>query len=127
MAEEYSQELIDKLKMQLLQEIQEGKIKLDEEVRKGKLDQMQDKLESYSSDMKNSDIPWVTVTGIVHDPEYGIRVDMDWNEAYIDFLKKSGFVGATDDDIAQMYLAYLLRDIIEQDIASPEEKNDVED
>lgn len=42
-----------------------------------------------------------------------IRVDMDWDEEFVSYLKRHGFTGATDEAIVQKYVATLYRNVID--------------
>lgn len=69
-----------------------------------------------ADDMKNSEEPWVEVRAIVHDPKLGIKVDMDWNDAFIVYLKQNGFTGVDDDQIIQKYIAILMKNMVDEHV-----------
>lgn len=55
--------------------------------------------------------PEVELKGIVFDPAKGIKIDLDWNEGFVVYLKQHGFTGADDDTIVQKWLAALTKQI----------------
>jgi hypothetical protein len=60
--------------------------------------------------VKLSDTPWINITSEKYDPEEGIfQLEMDWNDKFIEELKKAGFTAAKDEDIVRMWLASLTR------------------
>lgn len=47
---------------------------------------------------------------VVHsgiDPDGKLRIELDWNQAFINLLKKNGIVGETEDEAIQEYLSRL--------------------
>lgn len=60
---------------------------------------------------KYGDDPWVTILSIVDDPEKGARVELDWNDAFIEYLRANGIVGVDDDAVIQKYITMLLHDL----------------
>ena len=70
---------------------------------------------------KEAEEPWVEIKGLVTDPTHGVRLEMDWNAAFILYLKQQGINGSSDDEIIQRYVAYLSQDIHSQ-MASDEDR-----
>lgn len=68
-------------------------------------------------DRKRSEEPWVDIKGLVEDAEKGIRVDLDWNDAFIDYLRKNGITGADDETVIQKWITMLYKDLIDQNQA----------
>lgn len=60
--------------------------------------------------MKESSDPWVDIQGWVT-TEQGIRVELDWNDAFVAHLKSEGVKGADDDQVVQHWVTLLLRDM----------------
>ena len=75
-------------------------------------------------DKKNSKEPWVQVIGEHVDPKQGIRIELDWNDAFVDYLKRSGYTGTTDEAIVQKWLAHLYQHLIEK--MNPNQKSSYE-
>lgn len=61
---------------------------------------------------KYGDAAWVQMIGHNIDPQKGIQIDLDWNEAFVTELRSHGYKG-TDDQVIHMWLTYLYRDIVE--------------
>ena len=53
--------------------------------------------------------PYVEIKSSDYDPEKGIRLELDWNEPFIDALKQNGFTGIDEDQLVQKWLAQTLR------------------
>lgn len=68
----------------------------------------------YVAMMKESDDPWVEFVGDVRDTAQGQRLQMEWNDAFITFLKKSGIAGADEEQIVQKYISLLMRDMTDK-------------
>jgi hypothetical protein len=58
--------------------------------------------------------PWVDIRGIMEDKKHGIKVDLDWNDAFVDYLRENGITGADDEIVVQKWITMLYRDLIEQ-------------
>lgn len=63
---------------------------------------------------KKSNQPWVTILGESIDEEKGLRIEMDWNDAFIKYLRQNGYTGANDDAVVSNWLAQLYRHLISQ-------------
>jgi len=61
--------------------------------------------------IKASEEPWVEIKGIVEDPEKGIKIELDWNDAFVKHLRASGYKGADDDSVIQRYIAVLSKQV----------------
>lgn len=63
---------------------------------------------------KTSEEPWVKLeSGELH-PEHGIQLKLDWNGAFIDYLKdECGFTGPDDTAIIQKYIGAVYKEIYE--------------
>ena len=76
---------------------------------------------AYVSKMKESSEPWVEVLGAV-DTSQGVRIELDWNDAFVEYLRENGVAGIDDELIMQQYITLLLRDMAEtMGDASPEQ------
>ena len=65
-------------------------------------------------DKKNSDEPWVQVIGEHIDPKRGLQIELDWNDAFVEYLRANGFSGSSDESIVQKWLAQLYQHLIEE-------------
>lgn len=53
---------------------------------------------------KVSDEPWVEVLGGDVDPEKGLQMKLDWNDAFIDQLRAQGYKGTTEGSLVAQWL-----------------------
>ncbi len=58
--------------------------------------------------------PWIKITSEGFDEVKGIAIGLDWNEAFIQYLKDNGLKGANDEDIVRKYVAFLYEDLLEK-------------
>lgn len=65
-------------------------------------------------DKKNSPEPWVEVIGESIDPVKGIEIRLDWNDAFIQYLKENGITSKDEDASVQKWLAFLYQDLMEK-------------
>jgi hypothetical protein len=68
---------------------------------------------SYVEKMKDSTDPWVDIIGWVDTGE-GVRVELDWNQAFVNMLVEAGYVGRSDEMIVQQWITILLRDMADR-------------
>lgn len=64
-------------------------------------------------DKKNSNEPWVQVIGEHVDDEHGIKIELDWNDAFVKYLRKNGYTGVSDEAVVQKWLTHLYQHLIE--------------
>lgn len=69
--------------------------------------------DAYVETMKASSDPWVDIQGWVETSE-GVRVELDWNDAFVAHLKSEGITGADEDQVVQRWVTLLLRDMTTQ-------------
>lgn len=119
---ELTPELIAAVRKQVMEEmksegerIRQEKIVAREEAKKAQ--------DAYVEKMKASSDPWVDIQGWVETSE-GVRVELDWNDAFVDYLKGEGVTGADDDQVVQRWVTLLLRDMTSKlEGESPEESD----
>jgi uncharacterized protein YbaA (DUF1428 family) len=58
--------------------------------------------------------PWVEIKSADYSEIKGIHIELDWNEAFIQYLKDSGLKAKDDEAIVQKWLAYLYQDLIDK-------------
>ena len=112
-----SPELIDAIKKQVTAEIvEEMKEEKVYEAKEREIRREAEDLEraNYIAKMKASDEPWCEMDSKVRDTEHGSRVVMEWNDAWIVYLKEAGLTGSDDEQIMQQYLTLMLRDHIDK-------------
>lgn len=78
-----------------------------------------------------SPTPWVKLVSDEYDPDGGFKVTLDWNDAFIQRLKKSGYTGVDDEQLVQKWLAQtamtVAKDLHEQSFDSLFDDKDLED
>ena len=84
--------------------------KKTEETLHSQLDNYKQK-EKEDQDRKNSNVPWVELKGDDIDLNKGISLQLDWNDAFIEYLKENGITGKSEDAIVQKWLALLYIDL----------------
>jgi hypothetical protein len=56
----------------------------------------------------------LTIHAITYDEDgERIKVDMDWDEKFVNYLKRHGFTGATEEIIVHKYVASLYRNVVD--------------
>lgn len=54
----------------------------------------------------------LTIKAITHDDQTGkVTVDMDWDTEFVEYLKRNGFTGATEETIVHKYVATLFQNM----------------
>lgn len=64
---------------------------------------------------KNSTEPWVSIIGDVEDASKGLKLDMDWNEAFIQYLRKNGIVGIKDEEVVARWITTLHSQLLDEE------------
>ena len=101
--------LKQELKNQILNELK------DEQVQKMELEKERRERESeeqrkYVAKMKESPDPWVDIIGWVKDSN-GVRTELQWNDAFVDYLRAEGITGVDDDTVVQKWVVVLMHDM----------------
>lgn len=63
---------------------------------------------------RNSKDPWVEIRSADYNEARGIHIELDWNDAFIEYLKESGIKGKTDEEIVQKWLAMMYQHLVEK-------------
>lgn len=63
---------------------------------------------------RNGPEPWVEIKSESVDPVKGIQIELDWNGAFIQYLKEAGLKGRDEETIVQKWIAFLYQDLIEK-------------
>jgi hypothetical protein len=58
--------------------------------------------------------PWVEIKSESVDPVKGIQIELDWNPAFIQYLKEAGIKARDEETIVQKWLAFLYQDLIDK-------------
>jgi hypothetical protein len=53
---------------------------------------------------KDSSEPWVHIIGSIEDPSKGVKLDLDWNDAFIKYLRENKVPGITDEDVVSYWV-----------------------
>jgi len=101
--------LIDTIKQQVVAEMQNDKVRKVEEARIRQQKQKEDH-DKYVAQMKASPDPWVEILGEADTPQ-GLKIELEWNDAFVEMLKKEGITGANEDQIVQKWIALLMHDM----------------
>lgn len=56
--------------------------------------------------------PWVEIKSADHSEVRGIQIELDWNPAFIQYLKENGITGRDEETAVQKWLAFLYQDLI---------------
>ncbi|HDY84675.1 MAG TPA: hypothetical protein ENH74_03200 [Methylophaga sp.] len=70
--------------------------------------QIQRAVSEESEKFRDSKEPWVTIIGDTISEE-GIQLALDWNDAFVKYLKAQGVTGADDTQVVQHWLAMISR------------------
>ena len=72
----------------------------------------------FTNTMKDSPEPWVDLQGYT-ETKQGLKITLDWNNAFIDHLRDEGMTGVDEDQIVHRWLAMLM-----QNVATETEENE---
>lgn len=83
-------------------------------------DTLKEKVRSYAtaSDDENkqeSSEPWVQIIGADANSDEGIKIELDWNQAFVDYLRDNGIKGTDDEQVVQRWLTILLQELTQDD------------
>lgn len=62
--------------------------------------------------IRTSTEPWVVIKSAKADPVKGIAIELDWNDAFIQYLKDNGIQASSEEILVQKWLAFLYDDLI---------------
>ena len=66
--------------------------------------------QKYLEQMYASNEPWVELQSWADTPQ-GVKVELEWNDAFIAYLKAQGIEGTDDDQTVQKWVALLLMQV----------------
>lgn len=72
------------------------------------------KQEAEDQAKRDSKEPWVEIRSADYNEVKGFRIELDWNEAFIQHLKEGGIQGKTEEGVVQKWLAFLYQDLVEK-------------
>lgn len=105
-------EIKEQLKAQIFDELKDDHKRATEEAKFRRLAE-DDEYARYVEKMKLSPDPWVDIIGWVRTDE-GVKIELEWNDAFVDYLRGSGIKGADEDQIVQKWVTLLLRDMADK-------------
>jgi len=110
-------ELLENKATQKLREERENRQKEETKKRKEaekKIEETKKNLNYLSKELKNSSEPHVKLVSGKFSKENGLEVELDWNDAFIRYLKANGIEAENDEETVRKWLAALSRDIDRQ-------------
>lgn len=81
-------------------------------------------LEVVPSELDDDNEPKFVIKSIGHDPEKGIRIETDWNEAFVRYLRAQGYTGTSDEQVIQRYIAMVAKQIADRVTPNAPESNE---
>ncbi len=63
-----------------------------------------------------SKAPWVSFESYEMEGDQ-LKIELDWNDAFVDLLRSTGYVGASDEVIVRKWMSYM-SDKIQQDMGN---------
>ena len=101
--------------------------KAEEEAHKKKIKEAAENVKLLGESMKDSKQPFVNVLSMEFDKELGIKVHLDYNDAFIRYLNAMGITGKNSDDCIRLWLANLAYDMEQDMLAADYIKHGVPD
>ena len=117
-----SSEMIEAIKAQVVAEMQNDATRIATE-NKIRHEQERKEHDEYVVKMKSSPNPWVEIEGWAENTN-GVKVELEWNEAFVVFLRSQGISGSDDDQVVQKWITLLMQDMTTK--MSEETKTDFE-
>lgn len=71
---------------------------------------------------KDSKEPWVVIRGESIDPVKGLKLELDWNEAFIHHLRAQGVKGTSDEDVVAFWLTMINQQLLGAEEGMTEEE-----
>jgi hypothetical protein len=75
--------------------------------------QLQRVVSEEAEKFRDSDEPWVTIIGDTVSDD-GIQIALDWNEAFVKYLRSEGVSGADETQVVQKWLAMIAQQASEK-------------
>lgn len=113
-------ELMNKLRGDILKELQaeDDRKAAELEAERKKQDTAHNK---FLQEMYASKEPWVELQSWADTPQ-GVKVELEWNDAFVAYLKSQGIQGTDDDQTVQKWVALLLMQINDR-MENPEDRS----
>lgn len=100
------------LKSQIMEELKDDQLKKMELERERRERETAEQTK-YIAKMKQSPDPWMDIIGWVKDSQ-GVRTELQWNDAFVDYLRANGVTGVDDDDTVQKWIIILMHDMADR-------------
>ncbi len=100
------------LKSQIMEELKDDQLK-KMELEKERRERETAEQTKYIAKMKQSPDPWMDIIGWVKDSQ-GVRTELQWNDAFVDYLRANGVTGVDDDDTVQKWIIILMHDMADR-------------
>lgn len=97
------------LKSQIMNELKDDQVKRME-LEKERRERETKEQYNYIQRMKASPDPWVDIIGWVRD-SHGVRTELEWNTAFVDYLRAEGVTGVDDDQVVQKWVAIMMHEM----------------
>ena len=92
-----------------------------------KIEKAKQYVDTISDSMRESNEPYVSVMSAGIDPQNGIMIKLDWNDAFIRYLNSVGIKGPNPEETIRTWLGYLNYDIEQEVLAEDYIANGVSD
>lgn len=122
---QFDPDMLAAIKAQVIEEMKSEETRQKEEA-KIRREKQKKEHDEYIAMMKASEDPWVEIEGWVETSE-GVRAELEWNDAFVAYLRDQGIPGTDEDQVVQRWVAMLLYDMASQmDEKAEEGKGDFE-
>ena len=101
--------MIAAIKKEIIEELKSDEARQAEEA-KQRREKQKEEHDKYIEMMKASPDPWVEIEGWVDTPQ-GVRVELEWNDSFVDNLRQNGISGVDDEQVVQKWVALLMHDM----------------
>lgn len=108
--EEQAKKIAEQMLERQREEEEEKKRREEEEHRK-KIEDAEDNFDALSEKYKESSEPYVNLRSMDFDSENGLKLNIDWNDAFIRYLNKNGIKRDNEEETVRLWLAFLYNDI----------------
>lgn len=62
---------------------------------------------------RNGTTPWVEIKSDKVSPTKGIELELDWNDAFVEYLRDNGFVAEQDEQVVQTWLLMVYKELMD--------------
>ena len=111
--------LIAQIKRQVIEEMRDDAKRQEAQDNLRREDEKNQHAE-FVAKMKESPDPWVEIQGWTQSAEGQVRIELDWNDAFVDELRKQGITGADEDQAIQKWLILLMQELTEEETSEYE-------